>query len=152
MKFKLVTLLNAARLRQKMAEQEAETARHEAEARARAEIAHRDFVDAFLRDQLTRRDVADLRTRIVASAARGAFEAMIMRFPSSLCTDDGRAINNGEPGWPQTLPGKALDAYRLWLRIGKPNGYRLRALIVDFPGGVPGDVGLFLDWSAPLPR
>jgi hypothetical protein len=74
---------------------------------------------------------------------------MIMRFPSALCLDDGRAINNGERDWPETLTGKALEAYTLWERLGRANGYRMIARIVDYPGGIPGDVGLFLDWSPP---
>jgi len=26
----------------------------------------------------------------------------------------------------------------------QPNGYKVRAQIMDFPGGMPGDVGIFL--------
>jgi hypothetical protein len=149
MNIKLANILTAQDLRQTMAEHQAEQLRLEAIARARAQSSHRDFVQHFLHDHLTKRDVADLRTRIIAAAARGAYEAMIMRFPSSLCLDDGRAINNGEPHWPGTLTGKALEAYTLWERIGKANGYRMIARIVDYPGGIPGDVGLFLSWSPP---
>jgi hypothetical protein len=28
----------------------------------------------------------------------------------------------------------------------EPQGYKLRAQIMDFPGGMPGDVGIFLRW------
>jgi hypothetical protein len=150
MQIKLANILTAADLRQTMAEHDAEQMRLEAQARAHAQSSHRDFVQHFLHDHLTKRDVADLRTRIIAAAARGAYEAMIMRFPSSLCLDDGRAINNGEPQWPGTLTGKALEAYNLWDRVGRANGYRMIARIVDYPGGIPGDVGLFLNWSPPI--
>ena len=150
MQIKLANILPAADLRQTMAEHDAEQMRLEAYARARAESSHRDFVQHFLHDHLTKRDIADLRTRIIAAAARGAYEAMIMRFPSSLCLDDGRAINNSEPQWPTTLTGKALEAYNLWDRVGRTNGYRMIARIVDYPGGMPGDVGLFLSWSPPM--
>jgi hypothetical protein len=139
----------AADLRRSMAESIAEKMQEESIARERAAIAHREFVHNFLHDSLSRREIADLRTRVIAAAARGAFEALVMRFSSDLCEDGGRAINNGESGWCETLPGKARHAYRLWYRIGRPRGYGLRGLILDYPGGMPGDVGLFLDWSPP---
>lgn len=150
MNIHLASILTAAQLRETMAENEAERLRAELMAKTRAERALSDYTEHFLHDHLNRRDLAELRTRLIAAAARGAFDVMIMRFPSSLCTDEGRAINNGEPHWAETLRGKAHEAYMLWERVGKPNGFRMRAAIVDFPGGVPGDVGLFLDWSRPV--
>ena len=33
-----------------------------------------------------------------------------------------------------------------WEANLKPLGYTARARIVDYPGGKPGDVGLFLAW------
>jgi hypothetical protein len=143
------SILTAADLRQTMTDSVAEKHRQESIAKARAERSLNDFVDHFLHDHLTRKDIATVRTRVVAAAARGEFEVMIMRFPSALCSDDGRAIGNGEAGWPQTLSGKAHEAHRLWSRLGRPNGYVLRAAIIDYPGGIPGDVGLFLNWSPP---
>lgn len=148
---KLASILTASDLRVTMAENEADRLREEALLRERAERSHRDYVDHFLHDHLTKADLAELRTRIIAAAARGAYEALVLRFPSRLCSDDGRAIGNGDPDWPMTLPGKAREAFLLWERVGRPNGFRMRALIIDYPGGMPGDVGLFLDWSAPLP-
>jgi hypothetical protein len=29
----------------------------------------------------------------------------------------------------------------------KLNGFRLAARVLDFPGGMPGDIGLFLVWG-----
>lgn len=151
MNIKLASILNATQLRQTMAEHAAEQIELERRAKLRAERALNDYVDHFLHDHLTKKDLADLRSRIIAAAARGSFEALVMRFPSTLCADDGRAINNAEPDWAETLPGKAREAYLLWERVGRPNGFRIRAAIVDYPDGLPGDVGLFLDWSPPLP-
>ena len=62
------------------------------------------------------------------------------------CTDGGRAINNFEPDWPKTLTGFAKRAYEFWQEELEPQGYKLSAQIMDFPGGVPGDVGVFLRW------
>ena len=75
------------------------------------------------------------------AAERGEREVLALRFPSEYCTDGGRAINNFEPDWPKTLTGFAKRAYEFWQRELEPQGYKLRAQIMDFPGGVPGDVG-----------
>ena len=69
-----------------------------------------------------------------------------MRFSSEYCTDGGRAINNLEPDWPQSLTGFAKRAYEFWQKELQPKGYKLRAQIMDFPGGMPGDVGIFFRW------
>ena len=39
--------------------------------------------------------------------------------------------------------------FEAWERHARKMGYRLKAEIVTFPGGIPGDVGFFLNW-APL--
>ena len=70
----------------------------------------------------------------------------VMTFPSELCSDGGRAINNGDPNWPKTLVGFAARAYEFYQKELQPHGYRLRAEILDFPGGMPGEVGITLAW------
>ena len=77
----------------------------------------------------------------------GKLEALVYVFPSDLCTDSGRAINSGDPQWPHTLKGKARQFYERFLTFGKPQGFKLKAMIVTFPGGIPGDVGFFLSWA-----
>ncbi len=86
-------------------------------------------------------------SRLVQSAAeRGESEVLAVRFPSEYTTDGGRAINNFEPGWPETLTGFAKRAHEFWQKELEPKGYKVRVQILDFPGGVPGDVGIFLRW------
>jgi CBS domain-containing protein len=80
------------------------------------------------------------------AAQRGVQEFMLLRFPSQLCSDGGRAINVAEPGWPATLRGEAAEVYLRWERDLKPQGFHITARVLDFPGGVPGDVGIFLVW------
>ena len=77
-------------------------------------------------------------------------EAMVYSFPSDLCTDGGRAINNSDPDWPDTLQGKAKEMYDTFKARIQPQGYKLKAMIINFPGGVPGDVGFFLNWAPPV--
>jgi hypothetical protein len=72
---------------------------------------------------------------------------MVMRFPSELCTDHGRALNMGEKDWPDTLVGQPRQFYEIWKERLEPAGYRLKAMIVEWPNGFPGDVGLYVAWS-----
>jgi hypothetical protein len=78
----------------------------------------------------------------------GLTEVEIIRFPNGMCTDRGRAINNElEAGWEQTLTGLPKEMYEFWERQLKPLGYKLRYQVVDFSGGVPGDIAITLKWS-----
>lgn len=81
------------------------------------------------------------------AATQGKKDFMLLRFPSQLCSDGGRAINVGEAEWPATLRGEAAELYLRWEHELKPRGFHLAARVVDFPGGKPGDVGLFISWA-----
>jgi len=76
----------------------------------------------------------------------GRNEVQVIRFPNTLCSDHGRAINQQEPGWEQTLTGIPREIYELWVRQFRPRGYKLRVQIIDFPNGMPGDVAMTLGW------
>ena len=81
------------------------------------------------------------------TAEHGEKEFMLLRFPSELCSDGGRAINIAAPDWPDTLRGEAAEMHRRWQRDLKPRGFPLAARVLEFPGGMPGDIGLFLVWG-----
>lgn len=82
------------------------------------------------------------------AAERGEKEYMMLRFPNELCTDGGRAINVAEDGWHNTLQGEAAEMYARWEKELKPQGFRFSTRIMDYPGGFPGDVGIFLVWGS----
>lgn len=84
---------------------------------------------------------------IQRAPSNGLTEVQVLRFPNNLCTDGGRAINNLEAGWENTLTGLAKEMYRFWAKHLRAKGYRLRCQIVDFPKGMPGDVGVTLSWA-----
>ena len=78
----------------------------------------------------------------------GLTEVEVLRFPNALCTDHGRAINNElEPGWENTLTGLPKEMYNFYERHLRPLGYRTRVRVVDFPGGIPGDINFMLKWG-----
>jgi hypothetical protein len=101
----------------------------------------------FVLSQYTENEFEALEHRILETAKRGDYEVEVMRFHSAYCTDGGRAINNSEKAWPETLLGKARDFYLIWKEHGNPKGYRMTAKIMNFPKGFMGDVGIFIDWS-----
>lgn len=89
--------------------------------------------------------------RAQSAAEAGKKELLLLRFPSELCSDGGRAINAPQENWPETLQGEAAEIYHLWERDLKPTGFRLSAQVLDFPGGMPGDIGLNLVWGGGQP-
>jgi hypothetical protein len=88
-------------------------------------------------------------TEIIQRAIKnGLTEVQVFRFPNALCTDRGRAINNGmEPGWENTLTGLPKEMYGFWHRHLRPLGYKIRVQVVDYSGGVPGDIAFTLKWG-----
>lgn len=89
-----------------------------------------------------------LLDRARQAAEHGEKEFMLLRFPSQLCSDGGRAVNLPDPDWPKTLRGEAAEIYLRWERELKQRGFHLAARVLEFPDGVPGDIGLFLVWGS----
>jgi hypothetical protein len=121
--------------------QHREEAGREAAEQRRRRVA--ELIDRHVSDERWR----NLLHRARGSAEHGRKECMLLRFPSQLCSDGGRAINATEPGWPATLRGEAAEIYLRWERDLKPRGFHLAARVLEFPGGMPADIGLFLAWG-----
>jgi hypothetical protein len=61
-------------------------------------------------------------------------------------TDSGRSITSHSADWPSHLTGFAARAYAAFQAQLAPRGFTMGAQIIDYPGGMPGDVGMFLHW------
>lgn len=100
---------------------------------------------------MTREIHPEAKTRINnairRAAEQGHYQIQALTFPASFCNDRGRRINNLEPDWPESLEGFAKKAYEFYIAELKPLGFRLTAQILDYPDGMPGNVGLFLSWD-----
>jgi hypothetical protein len=133
----------------KLALAEAEEASKQARQLAEAEAEKNAFLERLAKpsgvsdEEAIRRGVK----LIERAVANGKTEVQVHRFPNQLCTDKGRAINQQEPGWEGTLTGVPKEIYDLWAKYFRPRGYKLRVEIVDFPGGLPGDVAMTLKWG-----
>lgn len=138
---------DANALRRQIAEREAEKAAAEARERMAAESAQQKWVDS-LRNPVIAPDAEErLARRIATVVAQGRTEFEALRFPKELTTDNARAINQAEPGWENTLTGLPRIAYEYWAKNLRGKGYHLRAEVVTFPGGMPGECALILSWG-----
>jgi hypothetical protein len=117
----------------------ADAARHERDQRA----GDRGRFDA---RRLTDADRRDMLSKVEAAFEGGQREVMLVSFPSDFCTDGGRRINNRLHGWQDTLPAGAQAFLAFWQDALRPGGFGLAARVLTFPGGVLGDVGLFVTW------
>jgi hypothetical protein len=139
---------SAADLRRRMAEREAakaaEELRHSQEQEAKQKAVMAEF---YKPPERTAEQLLVLVTQLVNRAAeRGQSEIQVYRFPNALCSDRGRRINNSEPEWEKTLDGRPKLAYEFWQDHLRPLGFGLKAEVLEYPGGMPGDVGFFLTW------
>jgi hypothetical protein len=64
---------------------------------------------------LSEEEKVQLASTVIQRAVRnGLTEVQVYRFPHSLCSDRGRAINQMERGWEKTLNGIPKEIYQLW--------------------------------------
>ena len=145
-----VELPTAKDLMKQIAQKEAEKASEYMRHQAAAEAEKKALIDRLKKPSGVSDEEALGRLMVVIQRAisNGLTEVQVSRFPNTLCTDGGRAINNMERGWETTLTGVPREMYLFWQRQLRDKGYRLRVQIVDFPKGMPGDVGMTLSWAA----
>ena len=140
---------SASDLRLMLLEEQMAEAKKREQQKQREQKRVTDFTDKFLKEEVTEGEIAMVRRLVMNAVKEGKYEALVYSFPSDLCSDQGRAINSSDPDWTDTLQGKAKEFYDRYLKYGKPQGFKLKAMIINFPGGIPGDVGFFLNWTPP---
>jgi hypothetical protein len=142
-------LPTAQEIQKQAAIQEAQKAEEHAQRLAAAEAEKRTLIERLSRPSgLSEDEKVKLASTVIQRAVRnGLSEVQVYRFPNSVCTDNGRAINQQEPNWERTLRGIPLEIFQLWSDYLKPRGYRIKYQIVDFPGGMPGDISIVLAWG-----
>jgi hypothetical protein len=141
-------LPTAQQMMEKLALAEAEKADEAARRNALAEAEKKALLDKLTKPSGVSDEEALRRVKLIVERAvtNGLTEVQVYRFPNALCTDHGRAINQQEPGWETTLTGLPKEMYEFWDRQLRPLGYKLKVQIIDFPDGLPGDVGITLKW------
>jgi len=142
-------LPSAKEMMEKLALAEAEKAEAATRRQAEVEAEKKLLLEKITKPSGVSDEEAMQRVAVIVQRAvsNGQTEVQVYRFPNQLCTDHGRAINQQEPGWEKTLTGLPKEMYEFWGRRLRPLGYKLKVQIVDWPGGMPGDVGITLKWA-----
>ena len=133
---------------EKKKQKETEKHKHEEAAKAEREKLHQ----AFLKEDVPGDAMARVALMVRKAVEMGEKQALVFRCPSDWLTDQGRSITNHAADWHEHLEGAVRRAYAYYERELKPRGFQLRAEILDWPDGMPGDVGFFLRWNRPDER
>ena len=144
----MIDLPSVKELQAKIAAAEAAKASAALKTQAAEEAEKRALLDRLSKPSGLSDDEIMQKASIIINRAveNGLMSVQIFRFPNHLCTDNGRAINQVEPGWEKTLTGIPLEILAFWRRQLQPRGYHIQYQILDFPHGMPGDVVITLSW------
>ena len=142
-------IFSAADIKRRMAEREAARAAEELRRMREQEDRQKKVMEEFHAPPARTPDqLMQLVMTLVSHAAEaGQTEVQVYRFPNELCTDRGRRINNSLPDWEKTLEGRPKLGYEFWREHLRPLGFGLKAEVLEYPGGMPGDIGFFLTWK-----
>jgi hypothetical protein len=139
-------LLKPADLRMITSDAEMEKVNEERRLKEKKDRDALELREAFMSRRVHPQAIERINNAISIAAKNGQTQLQVLTFPCTFCTDGGRRINIADSEWPLTLQGFAKEAYDFYVRELKPLGYKLHAEIISFPGGMPGEVGLFLKW------
>jgi hypothetical protein len=142
-------VFSAADIKRKMAEREAAKAAEEMRHAKEQEEKQKAVMAEFHKPpERTAEQLMQVVMQLVTHAAeRGQSEVQVYRFPNAMCSDRGRRINNSEPDWETSLEGRPKAGYEFWRDHLRPLGFHLKAEVLEYPGGMPGDIGFFLSWK-----
>jgi len=102
--------------------------------------------DAFMGKDIHPEAMDRINGAVRRAAEGGRHEVQALTFPASYCNDRGRRINNNEPDWPDSLEGFAKKAFEFFEKELRPLGFKVQVQILDYPGGMPGNVAMILKW------
>ncbi len=142
-------LPTAQEIQKQAALKEAEKAEEHARAKAAADAEKQALLEELGKPSgMSEEEKIRRASNVIQRAVKnGLHEVQVYRFPNALCTDKGRAINQQEDGWEKTLTGIPKEMYQLWHDHLRPRGYKISYQVIDFPGGMPGDIGITLRWG-----
>ena len=140
------TLLRPQDLNEIISDNEMKKMEDERKLKEKRKLEQRELHDAFMERDIHPQVMDRLNRAVRVAAEQGLKEVQVITFPASFCNDGGRRINNMLPDWPDSLEGFARRAYDFYAKELRPLGYKLHAQVIDFPGGMPGEIALFLKW------
>jgi hypothetical protein len=142
----MAQILSPNELKQISADAERAAIEKEAAQRRRIAEAESEVKLAFQSRQVAPEAMERINAAVRIAAEQGQHEVLVIKFPSSFCNDRGRSINSFEADWPKSLEGFGKTAFEFFQKELEPLGFSIRAEIISFPGGMPGDVGMYIRW------
>jgi hypothetical protein len=130
-------LITPDELRRITEEKEMEKMREALEKKRKMDEERHHFHDTFMHQDIPRDDPrarARFSALVRGAAERGEREVLALRFPSEYCPEGGRAINNFEPDWPETLTGFAQRGLRVLAEGARAAGLQAARPDHGFPG------------------
>ena len=145
----MTNILSAKEMLAKIAESEGAKASAAQKAQAAAEAEKHAMMERLSKPSgLSDDEILEKASIIFGRAVEnGMTSVQVLRFPHTLCTDSGRAINQAEAGWENSLTGIPRELFEFWKRQLQPRGYHIRYEIISYPGGMLGDVGVTISWG-----
>jgi hypothetical protein len=140
------TLIRPQELNEIISDNEMKKMEDERKQKDKKKREERELHDAFMARDIHPEVMDRINKAVRIAAEQGFKEVQVVTFPASFCNDGGRRINNMLPDWPESLEGFAKRAYEFYVRELRPLGYKLHAQVIDFPGGMPGEIALYLKW------
>ena len=135
----MAKVLSVKELQQKIALAEAAKASAAMKAHEAAEKEKQELLDRLTRPSGLSDDQVVEKASIIINRAveNGLTSVQVFRFPHTICTDNGRAINQAEAGWEQTLTGIPKEIYEFWKRQLQPQGYHIPTRSSTIPAACP---------------
>ena len=66
--------------------------------------------------------------------------------PINKPTKERAARQVEQPDWLLTMPAGIRTAHEYWKQHLKAGGFGFAARVISYPGGKPGDIGIFITW------
>jgi hypothetical protein len=139
-------LLRPGDLKQISSDAEIAKMDEERQHKKKKEQQEKELREAFMSREIQPEAIDRINNAVRNAAKNGQHRLQVVTFPCSFCSDGGRRINIADREWPSTLEGFAKKAYEFFVKELRPLGYKLHAEIISFPGGIPGEAALVLQW------
>ncbi len=81
------------------------------------------------------------------AAAEKEKQEMLARLTHPSGLSDDQVIEKASAIVNRAVTGIPKEIYEFWKRQLQPRGYHIRYEVIDYPGGMPGDIGIFLSWG-----
>lgn len=142
-----VSDFSAAGIRAALARKAKAKAAEERAHRERVAAEHQAMRDAFDKQELPPDALERVMSLVMKAVELGEKEALVYHFPSEFMKDSGRCLTSHHGDWRAQMTGAAARAVAAFDAQLAPRGFALRAGILDYRDGMPGDVGFWIGWQ-----